>query len=283
MLHESAHDPLSDQPVVEVRGLTCGYEGAVVLRDVDLRVMREDFIGLLGPSGSGKTTLLRAVLGAVDVYQGSVTVGGEPVRGQRPRVGYVPQLESIDWHFPVTVEEVVLMGRTSGGGPMPWHRSEDRDAAYETMERLGIAELGRRHIRDLSGGQQQRAFLARALVSNPRLLLLDEPTSGVDIRTRDEILHLLDDLNHAGVAILLTTHEINAVAAHLPRVVCIRERVIADGTANEVITPEVLRRTYDADMPVTEFEGMVLVAEAPHFFGRHHHHAAGSGEQPHTH
>ena len=283
MLHESAHDSLSDQAVVEIRDLTCGYEGAVVLRDVDLRVMREDFIGLLGPSGSGKTTLLRAVLGAVDVYRGGVKVDGEPVRGRRPRVGYVPQLESIDWHFPVTVEEVVLMGRTSGSGLTPWHRTEDRDAAYETMDRLGIANLGRRHIRELSGGQQQRAFLARALVSNPRLLLLDEPTSGVDIRTRDEILHLLDDLNHAGVAILLTTHEINAVAAHLPRVVCIRERVIADGAASEVITPDILRETYGADMPVTEYEGMVLVAEAPHFFGRHHHHPAGSGEEPHTH
>ncbi len=283
MLHESSHDARSDQPVVEIRDLTCGYEGSVVLRDVNLRVMREDFIGLLGPSGSGKTTLLRAILGAVNVYRGAVIVSGESVRNRRPQVGYVPQLESIDWHFPVTVEEVVLMGRTAGSGFTPWHRAEDRDVAYEAMGRLGIANLGRRHIRELSGGQQQRVFLARALVSNPRLLLLDEPTNGVDIRTRDEVLHLLDDLNHDGVAIVLTTHEINAVAAHLPRVVCISERVIADGAASDVITPDVLRETYGASMPVTEFEGMVLVAETPHFLGRHHHHPTGSGEPPHAH
>ena len=283
MLHETAHDTPSDRPVVEVRNLSCGYEGSIALRNVDFRVVQEDFIALLGPSGAGKTTLLRAILGAVDVYGGDVLVEGKPVRDRRPRVGYVPQLESIDWNFPVTVEEVVLMGRTSGGGRMPWHRSEDRDAAYQTMDGLGIAALGRRHIRELSGGQQRRVFLARALISNPRLLLLDEPTSGVDIRTRDEVLHLLDDLNHDGVAIVLTTHEINAVAAHLPRVVCLRERVIASGAPVDVITPAVLKETYGAEMPVTEFEGMILVAEAPHFFGRHHHHPQGSGEDPHTH
>ncbi len=283
MLHETAHDQQSDRPVVEVSDLTCGYEGSVVLRNVDFRVMPEDFIALLGPSGSGKTTLLRSILGAVDVYGGDVLVDGHRVRGRRPRVGYVPQLESIDWNFPVTVEEVVLMGRTSGGGLMPWHRSADRNAAYETMARLGIDHLGRRHIRELSGGQQQRVFLARALISGPRLLLLDEPTSGVDIRTRDEVLHLLDDLNHDGVAIVLSTHEINAVAAHLPHVVCLRERVVAAGSPSEVITSEVLKETYGADMPVTEYEGMVLVAEAPHFFGQHHHHAHDSGEQPHAH
>jgi zinc/manganese transport system ATP-binding protein len=281
MLHETTHGSQSDRPVVEVLNLTCGYEGSVVLRNVDFRVMREDFIALMGPSGSGKTTLLRAILGAVDVYEGDVRVEGELVRNRRPRVGYVPQLESIDWNFPVTVEEVVLMGRTSGGGLMPWHRSEDRDAAYQTMERLGIAAFGRRHIRELSGGQQQRVFLARALISNPSLLLLDEPTGGVDIRTRDEVLHLLDELNHAGVAIVLTTHEINAVAAHLPRVVCLRERVIAAGTPAEVITPEILKETYGAEMPVMEFEGMVLVAEVPHLFGQHHHHA--EAEDAHGH
>lgn len=283
MLHEATHDQQSDRPVVEVRDLTCGYEGSIALRNVDFRVMREDFIALLGPSGSGKTTLLRSILGAVDVYGGDVLVDGHRVRDRRPRVGYVPQLESIDWNFPVTVEEVVLMGRTSGGGLMPWHRSVDLDAAYETMARLGIDNLGRRHIRELSGGQQQRVFLARALISGPKLLLLDEPTSGVDIRTRDEVLHLLDDLNHEGVAIVLSTHEINAVAAHLPQVVCLRERIIAAGPPSEVITPEVLKETYGAEMPVTEYEGMVLVAEAPHFFGQHHHHAQDSGEQPHTH
>ena len=136
------------------------------------------------------------------------------------------------------------------------------------MDRLGILHLAGRHIRELSGGQQQRVFLARALVSNPQLLLLDEPTSGVDIKTRDDVMHLLHDLNHQGVTIVITTHEINAVAVHLPWIVCLAGRVLAEGPPSQVITPEVLRMTYGAEMPVIHHEGMTIVAESPHFFGR---------------
>ena len=138
----------------------------------------------------------------------------------------------------------------------------------ELLSRLGIAEYADRHIRQLSGGQQQRVFLARALVAEPRLLLLDEPTSGVDIRTRDEVLHLLDELNHEGITVVLTTHELNAVAAHLPRLVCINRRVIADGPPLRVFTSDLLGQTYGADMPVLEYEGLRIVAERPHRFGR---------------
>ncbi len=136
------------------------------------------------------------------------------------------------------------------------------------MDQLGILDLAGRHISNLSGGQQQRAFLARALVSSPSLLLLDEPTSGVDVKTRDDVMHLLHDLNHEGVTIVITTHEINAVAVHLPRLVCMAGRVLAQGTPYEVITPEVLRQTYGAEMPVIHYEGMPIVAESPHRFGR---------------
>jgi len=136
------------------------------------------------------------------------------------------------------------------------------------MDRLGISDLRRRHIRELSGGQQQRVFLARALVSNPRLLLLDEATAGVDIKTRDDMLHLLDELNREGVTIVLTTHELNAVVAHLPWVVCINGGVIAEGAPERVFTPEILGRTYKAEMNVIVHNGMTLVAEMPHRFGR---------------
>ena len=183
--------------------------------------MRGDFVGLLGPSGSGKTTLLRALLGAVDVYEGEVLVEGRRPSERRPRIGYVPQLETIDWNFPVTVREVVMMGRTMENRFFPWFRREEKELADRMMDQLGILHLAGRHIRQLSGGQQQRAFLARALVSSPSLLLLDEPTSGVDVKTRDDVMHLLHDLNHEGVTIVITTHEINAVAVHLPRLVCL--------------------------------------------------------------
>ncbi len=271
MLHppelEHLHRPDPNaQPLVELNGVTAGYNGSRVLDDVNLRVMPGDFVGLLGPSGSGKTTLLRTILGAVPVSTGEVRVDGKPVRGGRNRAGYVPQLETIDWNFPVTVEEAVMMGRTMSNAWFPWFRKQERELAYDMMERLGIANLGKRHIRQLSGGQQQRVFLARALVSNPELLLLDEPTAGVDVKTRDDVMHLLHDLNHAGVTIVQSTHEINTVAVHLPRIVCINGTIVADGPPNRVITPHILWEVYGAEMPVIQYHGMPMVAESAHFW-----------------
>ncbi len=268
MLHPVPHAYRSGIPLVEINGLSCGYEKQKVLDQVDLQIMRGDFVGLLGPSGSGKTTLLRSMLGAVDVYKGEVLIDGVATTQKRPRIGYVPQLETIDWNFPVTVREVVMMGRTMENRLFPWFRREERELADRMMEQLGILHLSGRHIRELSGGQQQRAFLARALVSGPSLLLLDEPTSGVDVKTRDDVMHLLHDLNHEGVTIVITTHEINAVAVHLPWLVCLAGRILAEGPPSQVITSEILRQTYGADMPVIHYEGMPIVAESPHRFGR---------------
>lgn len=255
--------------MVRLKGLTCGYDKQEVLSDITLDIMEGDFVGLLGPSGSGKTTLLRTILGAVDIYRGEVEVEGVATSKRRPKVGYVPQLETIDWNFPVTVQEVVMMGRTMDNRFFPWYRREDRMLAAEMMERLGISELASRHIRELSGGQQQRVFLARALVGSRRILLLDEPTSGVDIKTRDDVMHVLHELNHQGITIIMTTHEINAVAVHLPWIVCLNGRVLAEGPPAQVITSETLKLTYGAEMPVINYQGMTLVAESPHAYGRH--------------
>ena len=268
MLHPTPHQYEREEPIVELRSVTSGYGDDPILNEVDLTINRGDFVGLLGPSGSGKTTLLRTILGAAELYGGEVAVEGRSIADRRPNIGYVPQLETIDWSFPVTVERVVMMGRSRRGWWYPWQTREDRAAAREMMRRLGIETLANRHISALSGGQRQRAFLARALVSDPRLLLLDEPTSGVDIKTRDEVMHLLDELNHQDVTVIMTTHEINAVAAHLPWVVCLNGGIVDEGPPARVFTPETLRRTYDADILVTEYMGMKLVAESPHFFGR---------------
>lgn len=274
MLHPLPHEHGSGAPLVEIAGLSCGYEKQRVLEGVDLQIRRGDFVGLLGPSGSGKTTLLRSMLGAVDIYEGEVLVDGADVSRKRPRIGYVPQLETIDWNFPVTVREVVMMGRTMENRLFPWYRREEKRLADRMLEQLGILHLAGRHIRQLSGGQQQRAFLARALVSSPSLLLLDEPTSGVDVKTRDDVMHLLHDLNHEGVTIVITTHEINAVAVHLPWLALIVKsadgagRVLAEGPPSEVITAELLRQTYGAEMPVIHYEGMPIVAESPHRYAR---------------
>jgi ABC-type Mn2+/Zn2+ transport system ATPase subunit len=233
---------------------SCSYGGPAVVEGVDLSVGDGEFVGIVGPSGSGKTTLLRAVTGSVEVNHGSLVV--------RPglRIGYVPQVETVDWNFPVTVGEVIGMTRI---GRRRWPRTTtaERAATDAVLERLGLGGLATRHIRELSGGQQQRVFLARALVQEPDVLVLDEPTSGVDVRTRHEILHLLTELNEEGVAIVLTTHDLNGLAAHLPRIVCFNRTVIADGAPLAVLRPYFLERTYGAPMEVLEHGGMPVVLD----------------------
>ena len=241
-------------PVISVERVTCAYGGNPVLVDVDLAIGEADFVGVVGPSGSGKTTLLRALLGTVRPVTGHVR--------RRPdlRIGYVPQVETVNWNFPVTVSEAVLMSRTTGRR-LPWPSAAEKAEVASVLERLGIGGLGGRHIRDLSGGQQQRVFLARALLRRPQLLLLDEPTSGVDVRTRHDILHLLADLNAGGLAILLSTHDLNGIAAHLPQLVCLNTRVTGRGTPQEVLTPQVLEQTYGAPMEVLHHGGMPVVVD----------------------
>ena len=251
-------------PAVELHNVTCAYDGRPALEDVSLVLQPGAFVGIVGPSGAGKTTLLRAILGALPVVAGSVRVLGRPVGdGRPPRVGYVPQLETVDWSFPVTVREVVAMGLTPAGRlfSWPWPARAQQERVRGLLDRLGIGRLADRHIRDLSGGQQQRVFLARALVRQPRLLLLDEPTSGVDIKTRHNVLHLLADLNHDGVTVVLATHDLNSVAAHLPRVVCLNRRVVAHGRPSDVFTPGVLEATYGAEMLVLRQGDLTLIAD----------------------
>ena len=245
--------------------MTCAYDGQPVARDVSLQIPAGQFIGLVGPSGAGKTTLLRAALGLVPQVRGEVTVAGRSVRPGHPpeSVGYVPQVETVDWHFPVTVEEVVLMGRIPQMGVLPWPSRADRRAVAALLDRLSIGGLAQRHIRDLSGGQQQRTFLARALIGGPRILILDEPTASVDIKTRDDILHHLAHLNDRGTTIVITTHELNALAAHLPWVVCVNGSVVAQGPPTDVFTGPILSRTFNTRMRVVRDAetGNLLVAE----------------------
>lgn len=245
--------------LIRLTDVDAGYDHEVVLHDVNVHVHEDQFTGIVGPSGAGKTTLLRLILGIVTPMSGSIE--------KRPdlRMAYVPQLETVNWDFPITVLECVLMsGSRSRRLTMPWASRAEKFEAHAVLERLGIEALADRQIRNLSGGQQQRMFLARALYRKPELLLLDEPTSGVDVSTRHDVLHLLADLHEDGVAIVLTTHDLNGMAAHLPHLVCVNHRVIADGTPEDVIRPAVLEQTFGARMEVLEHLGMrVVVDERP--------------------
>jgi ABC-type Mn2+/Zn2+ transport system ATPase subunit len=238
--------------LIALEGVTHAYAGEPVLSDIDLSVATGEYVGVVGPSGSGKSTLLKLLAGSLTPVTGRVR--REPAA---QRVGYVPQVDTVNWTFPVTVAEVMTMAAT--GRRVPWASRAEKARVADLLERLGLPGLGGRHIRELSGGQQQRVFIARALLRDAKLLLLDEPTSGVDVRTRHEVLHLLADLHHEGIAVVLTTHDINGVAAHLPRLVCLNRRVIADGRPVEVITPAVLEETYGARLEVISHAGMPVV------------------------
>jgi zinc/manganese transport system ATP-binding protein/zinc transport system ATP-binding protein len=240
--------------LLALQRVSAAYAGQPVFTDLDLCLTPGQFAALVGPTGGGKSTLLKLILGLLPCTQG---------RMQRPpqvTMGYVPQREMIDWRFPVTAEQVVLMGRYRHTSYWPWATRADRREVAALLNRLGLAPYARRHIRELSGGQQQRVFLARALVARPQLLLLDEPTTGVDLRTQHDILHLLHELNREGMTILLATHDLNTIASHVPWVICFQHGVIAQGPPETVLTPELLRQTYNADLVVLRQDGMTFIA-----------------------
>lgn len=236
--------------------VAAGYGDGAVVESIDLTIDAGDFVGIVGPSGSGKSTLLRLLLGSVQPSAGRLTRAGGT------RLGYVPQVERINWDFPISVAQCVLMARVRGR-IAPWASRQEKADVARVLDRLGIGDLAGRHIRALSGGQQQRVFLARALLGEPDLLLLDEPTSGVDVRTRHEILHLLGELHESGLGIVLTTHDLNGIAAHLPRLVCLNRTVIGAGTPHEVLVPDVLEATYGSPMEILEHGGMRVVVDVP--------------------
>ena len=267
-------------PLVAFSGATCGYQRRIVFRDLTFRIYPKQFIGLVGPSGAGKSTLLKAILGVVPLISGTVSVAGERVNGRPPaHVGYVPQIETVDWEFPVTVEQVVAMGLYRQSTRLPWLTRDERAVIRALLDRLSIGHYAKRQIKRLSGGEQQRVFLARALVGSPKILILDEPTSGVDLKTQHAILHLLGEINRQGVTILLTTHDLNAVARHLPWVVCFNRRIVAQGDPESVFTAAVLSRTYESEMAVIRHGDVILIDDSPQaglHFKRHAHQNAGA-------
>lgn len=240
--------------LLTLHGVSAGYASQAVFTDLDLCLHPGQFAALVGPTGGGKSTLLQLILGLLPCTAGRIQ------HLPQMTMGYVPQRAMIDWQFPVTAAQVVLMGRYRHTSYWPWPTPADRRAVAEMLDLLGLTPYARRHISQLSGGQQQRVFLARALVARPQLLLLDEPTTGVDLKTQHDILHLLHRLNREGMTILLATHDLNTIASHVPWVICFQQGLIAEGPPEEVFTPTILRQTYNAEMVVLRHDDITVIA-----------------------
>ncbi|MBI9050476.1 MAG: metal ABC transporter ATP-binding protein [Anaerolineaceae bacterium] len=230
-----------NQEVIAVKQVWAGYDKTAVLENINLSVNQGDFIGIIGPNGGGKTTLLKVLLGILAPMRGEVTIFGQPVREGRENIGYVPQLIHFDRDFPISVWEVVRMGRLHKKGLLRHFSSEDDEAVAAALDQVNMLALRDRCLGDLSGGQRQRVYIARALAGHPRILLLDEPTASVDPQVSGSIYELLHELNKH-VSILLISHDMNAVSSYTKTIGCLNRTLHYHGS-NE-ITEEMVQATY---------------------------------------
>ena len=233
---------------LSLEDVSAGYGAGPVLRDVQLAIEPGTLVGIIGPNGSGKSTLLKAILGLTPVLTGRIELDGRPVDEQRRRIAYVPQREAVDWSFPISAGQVVTMGRYPDLGWLRIPGRRERAAVSEALERVGMADLADRQIGALSGGQQQRVFLARALVQEAPVLLLDEPMTGVDQTTEQLVTVLLRELRDAGTMILHATHDLESAAGISDRLCFVNGRVIAYGPPAETFTPATLHATFGGEL-----------------------------------
>ncbi|MCE9645373.1 MAG: metal ABC transporter ATP-binding protein [Chloroflexi bacterium] len=261
---------------LEIENASIGYGEKIVIRDLSFQVPHGARVAVVGPNGAGKSTLFKALVGILPLHSGRIFIHGESLGTHKDCVAYVPQREDVDWRFPVTVSDVVMMGRF---GQMGWWSNptqKDKGIVRKSIEQMGIADLADLSIGQLSGGQQQRAFLARALAQEPHILLMDEPFTGVDATTQEATFNLLDHLRERQVTAIISTHDLNLAASRFDLVLLINHRLIAFGTPQQVLSRDNLASAFGNSLLVME-NGMMLVDECcppeeehPH----HHHHEA---------
>ena len=267
--------PAGQQPVVSLADVTVGYGDRPALEDVTLAVQQGSLLAVVGPNGAGKSTLLKVMAGLLEPWSGQVEVLGEAPGREAHRVAYVPQAESVDWAFPVTVADVVMMGRYPLLGPLRRPGPIDRKQVGEALDKVGMTNHQQTQIGRLSGGQRRRVFLARALAADPDLYLLDEPVTGIDATTQDDLMDILEDVSQRGRTVVATTHDLATAAERFQRVAAINHRVIVEGPASLILDPEILAKTYGGHLLVLGGQS-VLIDDA-------HHHDQPSGREIHYH
>lgn len=243
---------MQETPIIEIKNLTVSYHRKPAIRSVNLKLKERGIIGIIGPNGAGKSTLLKAILNLVPIEHGSVSVFGESIDKVRHRISYVPQKEVIDWDFPVTVYDVVMMGRYAHLGVIQRPRNRDREIVDSAIDKIGMSDYRNRQIGNLSGGQQQRVFLARALAQESDILLLDEPFVGVDAATEQAIIELMYILNKEGKMVIVVNHDLGKVQEYFQYLIMINQWLIAYGPTREVFTPDLLSRTYGGRLTILQ-------------------------------
>ncbi len=265
-----AHD--LTHPILEMHSVSVRFNGTLALNDVSFQLQRGERVAIIGPNGAGKSTLFNVVAGVLPPTQGQVKIYGY-LPGQHTCIAYVPQRRQVDWRFPVNVADVVMMGRVSRLGLFRWPQRKDWDLVRQALELVGMDQLADRQIGELSGGQQQRVFIARALAQQAELMLMDEPLTGLDIKSQEDIFVILDKLRQRNVTVLVATHDLNLAAERFDRLMLLNRQIIGLGVASQVFTPELLNRAYSGSMRLIETTGgTVVVGDTCCGGGQEHNH-----------
>ena len=249
--HKSTQNVDRNLPALQVIKLSAGYPGnRQALNDISFTVESGERVAIIGPNGAGKSTLFKAIVGVLPFSAGRISIYGEDCHSSHSNVGYVPQQSAIDWTFPASVFDVVMMGRSRHIGWLRWPSKDDRDIVHDILEHLSLDGLATRQISELSGGQRRRVFIARALAQDTRVMVLDEPFSGVDQTSEQEIIETLDILTSHGITILLSTHHMENASLHFDKILILKGEVLAYGEAKAVMKPENLTRAFGGAIPV---------------------------------
>ena len=236
--------------VISVKGLSVSYDQKRVLINIHLNIEKGQLYGVIGQNGAGKSTLFKAILGLIEINTGSILIKGQTISKQQKEVVYVPQKSEVDWNFPATVMDVVLMGRYPHKKIFQRLSTQDKKIALESLDEMGISHLKDRQIGALSGGQQQRVFLARALAQKADIFLLDEPFVGVDITTEEKIIQKLKQLSQEGKTILVIHHDLSTASNYFDKSILINQRLVAVGPSDSVFTKENIARAYAGQLPI---------------------------------
>lgn len=238
---ETGHET---EPALQAHQLTVNYDKTPVLWDITLQIPHGKIIGIIGPNGAGKSTFIKAALGLIQPISGKIEFFGQPLKEVRRRIAYVPQRESVDWDFPITVHDLVLMGRYGNLGLFHWPRKADLAAVDHYLEKVGMSTYANRQISQLSGGQQQRVFIARALVQEADVYFMDEPFAGIDAASEAAIMNILRQLKDRGKTVFVVHHDLNTVERYFDWAIMLNMRLIACGNVREVFNADTLNSTY---------------------------------------